>query len=95
MGDYQVEKDDIIPASTIFTFDITSIFDAADYEEVKPTGDYFACIYDIRGIRYKRCTKGMLKEPFYNGEFDETTHWIHYYSMKSISPFYNKVTITS
>lgn len=93
MGDYQVEKDDIIPASTIFTFDITSIFDAADYAEVKPTGEYFAAIYDVRGIRYKRCTKGMLKEPFYNGEFDETTHWIHYYSMKSISPFYNKVTI--
>lgn len=95
MGDYQVEKDDIIPASTIFTFDITSIFDAADYAEVKPSGEYFAAIYDIRGIRYKRCTKGMLKEPFYNGEFDETTHWIHYYSMKSISPFYNKVTIKS
>lgn len=95
MGDYQVEKDDIIPASTIFTFDITSIFDAADYAEVKPTGEYFAAIYDVRGIRYKRCTKGMLKEPFYNGEFDETTHWIHYYSMKSISPFYNKVTIKS
>ena len=95
MGDYQVEKDDIIPASTIFTFDITSIFDAADYAEVKPSGEYFAAIYDARGIRYKRCTKGMLKEPFYNGEFDETTHWIHYYSMKSISPFYNKVTIKS
>lgn len=95
MGDYQVEKDDIIPASTIFTFDITSIFDAADYAEVKPLGEYFAAIYDVRGIRYKRCTKGMLKEPFYNGEFDETTHWIHYYSMKSISPFYNKVTIKS
>ena len=95
MGDYQVEKDDIIPSSTIFTFDITSIFDAADYAEVKPTGEYFAAIYDVRGIRYKRCTKGMLKEPFYNGEFDETTHWIHYYSMKSISPFYNKVTIKS
>lgn len=95
MGDYQVEKDDIIPASTIFTFDITTIFDVADYVEVKPTGEYFAAIYDVRGIRYKRCTKGMLKEPFYNGEFDETTHWIHYYSMKSISPFYNKVTIKS
>jgi hypothetical protein len=95
MGDYQVEKDDIIPASTIFTFDITSIFDTADYTEVKPSGEYFAAIYDVRGIRYKRCTKGMLKEPFYNGEFDETTHWIHYYSMKSISPFYNKVTIKS
>lgn len=95
MGDYQVEKDDIIPASTIFTFDITSIFDRADYAEVNPSGEYFAAIYDVRGIRYKRCTKGMLKEPFYNGEFDETTHWIHYYSMKSISPFYNKVTIKS
>lgn len=95
MGDYQVEKDDIIPASTIFTFDITSIFDSADYVEVKPSGEYFAGLFDVRGIRYKRCTKGMLKEPFYNGEFDETTHWIHYYSMKSISPFYNKVTIKS
>lgn len=95
MGDYQVEKDDIIPASTIFTFDITTIFDAADYVEVKPSGEYFAAVFDVRGIRYKRCTKGMLKEPFYNGEFDETTHWIHYYSMKSISPFYNKVTIKS
>lgn len=95
MGDYQVEKDDIIPASTIFTFDITSIFDSADYAEVKPIGEYFAAVFDVRGIRYKRCTKGMLKEPFYNGEFDETTHWIHYYSMKSISPFYNKVTIKS
>jgi hypothetical protein len=95
MGDYQVEKDDIIPASTIFTFDITSIFETSDYAEVKPSGEYFAAIYDVRGIRYKRCTKGMLKEPFYNGEFDETTHWIHYYSMKSISPFYNKVTIKS
>ena len=64
-------------------------------EEIKPKGEYFAAIYDVRGIRYKRCTKGMLKEPFYNGEFDETTYWIHYYSMKALSPFYNKVTITS
>lgn len=95
MGDYQVEIDDIIPQATIFTFDVTKLFDTADIEEIKPTGEFFAMLFDVRGLRYKRCTKGMLKEPFYNGEFDETTHWIHYYSMKAISPFYNKVVITT
>lgn len=95
MGDYQVEVDDIIPQQSVFTFDITNLFDTADYAEIKPTGEYFAMVFDIRGLRYKRCTKGMLKKPFFNGEFDETTHWIHYYSMKAISPFYNKVVITS
>lgn len=95
MGDYQIEIDDIIPQKSIFTFDITKLFDNADFDEIKPDGDYFAMIYDVHGLRYKRCTKGMLKEPFYNGEFDETTHWIHYYSMKAISPFYNKVVIKS
>ena len=95
MGDYQIEIDDIIPQKSIFTFDITKLFDDDDFDEIKPDGDYFAMIYDVRGLRYKRCTKGMLKEPFYNGEFDETTHWIHYYSMKAISPFYNKVVIKS
>lgn len=95
MGDYQVEVDDVIPAQSVFTFDITKLFDTADYTEIKPTGEYFAMVFDIRGLRYKRCTKGMLKKPFFNGEFDETTYWIHYYSMKAISPFYNKVVITS
>lgn len=95
MGDYQVEIDDTIPQATIFTFDVTKLFDTADIEEIKPSGEFFAMLFDIRGLRYKRCTKGMLKEPFYNGEFDETTHWIHYYSMKAISPFYNKVVITT
>ena len=95
MGDYQVEIDDLIPKSTIFTFDVTKLFDASDIEEIKPIGEFFAMLFDVRGLRYKRCTKGMLKEPFYNGEFDETTHWIHYYSMKAISPFYNKVVITT
>lgn len=95
MGDYQVEIDDTIPQATIFTFDVTKLFDTGDIEEIKPSGDFFAMLFDVRGLRYKRCTKGMLKEPFYNGEFDETTHWIHYYSMKAISPFYNKVVITT
>lgn len=95
MGDYQVEIDDTIPQATIFTFDVTKLFDTTDIEEIKPSGEFFAMLFDVRGLRYKRCTKGMLKEPFYNGEFDETTHWIHYYSMKAISPFYNKVVITT
>lgn len=59
-----------------------------------PTDDeLFTVILDARALRYKRYTKNMLKQPFYNGEFDEVTYWIHYYSMKSISPFYNKVVL--
>lgn len=64
------------------------------FEEIKPTDDdLFTVILDARALRYKRYTKNMLKQPFYNGEFDEVTYWIHYYSMKSISPFYNKVVL--
>ena len=64
------------------------------FEEIKPTNDdLFTVILDARALRYKRYTKNMLKQPFYNGEFDEVTYWIHYYSMKSISPFYNKVVL--
>ncbi|AAP42315.1 major capsid protein [Streptococcus phage C1] len=96
MGDYQVKAGDVIPAGTVFTYEIPAeaLGDQADaLVEVKPDSDEFVAIFDVRSIRYKRYTRNMLKAPFYNGEFDEVTHWIHYYSMKAISPFYNKVVI--
>ena len=91
-GDYQVETGDTILKGTVFTHDVSSVF-ASDVTEIKPDTDLFACLLDVRSIRYKRYTKELIKEPFYNGEFDEVTYWLHYYSMKAISPFYNKVTI--
>lgn len=91
-GDYQVQAGDIIPKGYVFTYDVSDVID--DVEEIKPDSDLFALVMDARAIRYKRFTKGMLKQPFYNGEFDEVTYWIHYYSFKAISPFYNKVVIT-
>ncbi len=94
-GDYQVTVGDVIPAGYVFTFEPPTDF-TGKYEEIKPEDeDMFAVVMDINAIRYKRYTKDMLKEPFYNGEFDEVTYWVHYYSMKAISPFYNKVVITS
>lgn len=90
-GDYQVQVGDIIPKGYVFTYDVHDVI--TDVEEIKPTSDLFAMVLDARSIRYKRFTKGMLKEPFYNGEFDEITYWIHYYSFKAISPFYNKVVV--
>lgn len=94
-GDYQVSVGDVIPTGYVFTFEPPTDF-AGKYEEIKPDNeDIFAVVMDINAIRYKRYTKDMLKEPFYNGEFDEVTYWVHYYSMKAISPFYNKVVITS
>lgn len=91
-GDYQVQVGDIIPKGYVFTYDVSDVI-TDGVEEIKPTSDLFAMVLDARAIRYKRFTKGMLKEPFYNGEFDEITYWIHYYSFKAISPFYNKVVI--
>lgn len=91
-GDYQVNVGDTIPKGYVFTYDVSDVI-TTNLEEIKPTSDLFAMVLDARSIRYKRYTKGMLKQPFYNGEFDEVTYWIHYYSFKAISPFYNKVVI--
>lgn len=95
-GDYQAQIGDVIPEGATFTFDISEQTEfEGNVEEVKPQNDLFAFIFDVNALKYKRNTDGMLKEPFYNGEFDEVTHWIHYYSFKAVSPFFNKILITS
>ena len=84
----------MIYKDTVFTFDVSELEEfVAKVEELKPQSDLFAYVFDINKIRYKRNTKGALKEPFYNGEFDEVTYWIHYYSFKSMSPFFNSILI--
>lgn len=94
-GDYQMEKGDILPIDTILTFDVSKLEEfAGKTEEVKPKNpDLFAYVFDIDKLRYKRYSKNMIKQ-FYNGEFDEVTYWLHYYSTKSVSPFYNNILIT-
>lgn len=93
-GDYQVSIGDWIRKGDVFTYDVSSITSGGQlFEEIKPPSDLYAFIFDVNAVRYARNTKGMLKEPFLNGEFDEVTHWIHYYSRKAISPFFNKITI--
>lgn len=94
-GDYQAMIGDVIPTGSVFTFNVSDLKEfKGNIEEIKPQGELFAFIFDINALKYKRNTKGMLKEPFYNGEFDEVTHWIHYYSFKAMSPFFNKILIT-
>lgn len=93
MGDYQTQIGDIIPEGSIITFE-PPVSIADKFEEVKPKSELFALIFDIDSVRYRRYTKGMLKAPFINPEFDEVTYWLHYYTFKSISPFYNKIVIT-
>lgn len=95
-GDYQSQVGDVVPEGSVFTFDVSQQTEFVDnVVEVKPQDDLFAFIFDINALKYKRNTNGMLKQPFYNGEFDEVTHFIHYYSFKAISPFFNKILITS
>ena len=93
-NDYQVEIGDVIPNESVITFYISSLEEfKGKCEELKPKSDFFAYVFDINKVRYRRNTKDMLKAPFYNGEFDEITYWIHYYSFKAISPFFNSVRI--
>lgn len=93
-GDYQVAIGDVIPAESTITFDVTESADFIDkVVEIKPNSDRFVYIFDINKLKYRRNTKDMLKKPFHNGEFDEVTYWLHYYSFKSVSPFYNNIVI--
>lgn len=95
-GDYQASTGDTIPVGSVFTFDVSELPEfSGKVEEVKPDSDLFAFIFDVNALKYKRSTKGMLKDPFFNPEFDEVTHWLHYYSFKAVSPFFNKILITS
>lgn len=93
-GDYQAKVGDVIQKDVVFTYDISKApsFNAS-VKELKPTDDYFAMILDIRGLYYKRNTQKLVPVPFYNGEFDEYTYFMHYYSFKAISPFYNKIVV--
>lgn len=94
MGDYVSEIGSLIPQGSIITFDPATSTDlTGKIEEIKPETENFALVFDIDAIKYRRFTKGMLKDPFYNGEYDEVQYWIHYYSFKSVSPFYNKILI--
>ena len=95
MGDYQISMGDVVPEESVLTFDVTDLTEFTDnVVEIKPDSDLFAYVFDLNKLRYRRNTKGMLKPPFYNGEFDEITYWLHYYSFKSMSPFFNSVVIT-
>lgn len=95
MGDYQIEIGDIVPVDSVITFDITGLTEFVGFvEEIKPPSDLFAFVFDLNKLRYRRYTKGMLKKPFFNGEFDEVTYWLHYYSFKSMSPFYNSILVS-
>lgn len=93
-GDYQIEVNDKIPEGTIFTIDVSTLTEFTDkVTEINPPKEKYAYIFDINKVRYKRYTKDMVKS-FYNAEFNEINYWLHYYSFKAVSPFYNNVLIT-
>lgn len=94
-GDYQVELGDVVPEFSTITFDVSELTEfEGKVTEVKPTSDLFVYIFDINKLKYRRYTRDMLKKPFFNSEFDEVNYWIHYYSFKSVSPFYNSVVVS-
>ena len=96
MGDYQMSINDTIPKGSIFHFDESLLGEKlktiTDLEKIQVERE-FVYILDINKIKYKRNTKDMLVKHF-NPEFKETNYWLHYYSKKNISPFYNNIFIS-
>lgn len=92
MGDYQAQTGDIINSGVVFTYDISKAPSfTGKATEIKPTTKEWAFIFDKNALYYKRNTSKLLPTSFYNNELDEYTYWMHYYSFKAISPFYNKL----
>lgn len=91
-GDYQVSVGDTFLEGVVFTYDISS-FDTfkGACEEIKPATKNWAILLDQNAIYYKRNTSKLTPTSFYNNELDEYTYWMHYYSFKAVSPFYNKL----
>ncbi|MCR6590473.1 hypothetical protein [Lactococcus petauri] len=86
----------VIPANSAFTFDLSKLPEFANkFELITPkdkagkavTNENVVYIMDEQKIRYKRSTQDMIKIPFYNNLRDETTHALHFYTFKALSPF--------
>lgn len=95
-GNYETEKGDLIEEGSMFSYDVSELKDfIGKLREIKPeTPDLFAYVHDINKIRYKRNTKNMIKQPFYNQDSDEYNHMIMLPQSKNISPFYNSILFT-
>lgn len=94
MGDYQVAQGDTIASGVVFTFDVSEFDTFKDkVTEIKPDTKDWAMIFDVRSLYYQRDTSKLAPVNFYNAELDEYNYWMHYYSFKAISPFYNKLVL--
>lgn len=94
MGDYQITENDVIYKDSVITFDVSELKEfKGKVKEVKPDSEFYTYVFDIRKLRYERTTKNMLKKPFYDGEQDSWTYWLHYPTRKNVSPFFNNYLI--
>lgn len=94
MGDYQIEKGDVLPEESVFTFDVSKLTEfVSAVSEIKPDTDVFIFLLDVNNIYYKRNTSKLTPYHRYNDEMDEHDYTSHYYTFKAVSPFYNKVLI--
>ena len=90
--EHEIAVGDIIPKGTLICvndYELEKVNTAFSHIDMKKD---FVYIIDEKKIKYKRNTKDMLKS-FFNAEFNETNHWLHYYTRKTISPFYNNIFI--
>ena len=90
--EHEISVGDVIPKGTLICIndpELEKVNTAFEHIDVKKD---FVYIIDENKIKYKRNTKNMLKS-FDNPEFNEINHWLHYYTKKTISPFYNNVFI--
>lgn len=97
LGDYQLKVGETIPKGTIFSLRTSKkkrddfIKLSENFKEIVINNE-FVYIFDVNKLKYTRDTKNMLTKHF-NPEFKETNYWLHYYTKKTFSPFYNNIFI--
>ena len=60
---------------------------------IEPDAEYWALLIDAKAIKFSEFTDGMARPPFVNEGVQTSKYYLHYYTRKYISPFYNKAII--
>nr|DAW66232.1 MAG TPA: Major capsid protein [Caudoviricetes sp.] len=97
LGDYQIKVNETIQQGTIFSLRCSDMQKnnfvklSENFKQLE-LAENFVYIFDVNKLKYTRDTKNMLTKHF-NPEFKETNYWLHYYTKKTFSPFYNNILI--
>lgn len=95
LGDDQSESGDLVLKDTMITIDPQKFAPtlADKFTLIEPDTEDWALLIDAKAIKFSEFTDGMARPPFVNEGVQTSKYYLHYYTRKYISPFYNKAII--